>query len=101
MALAQGGEAEALVRSGVFVVADADQRHLEQANDGRQDPFARQAVLGHVRVHPFAQLRQRAAEGAENTMPFILDAVRAYATLGEICDAFRGVFGVYKETAHI
>jgi methylmalonyl-CoA mutase N-terminal domain/subunit len=43
----------------------------------------------------------RAAEGTENTMPFILDAVRAYATLGEICDAFRGVFGTYKETAHI
>ena len=37
----------------------------------------------------------------ENTMPFILDAVRAYATLGEICDALRGVFGSYQETAHI
>jgi methylmalonyl-CoA mutase N-terminal domain/subunit len=34
-------------------------------------------------------------------MPFILDAVRAYATLGEICDAFRAVFGSYQETAHI
>ena len=44
---------------------------------------------------------RRAAEGTENTMPFILDAVRAYATLGEICDAFRGVFGTYQETAHI
>src|SRR5580698_5693240 len=44
---------------------------------------------------------RRAAEGTENTMPFILDAVRAYATLGEICDALRGVFGTYQETAHI
>jgi len=44
---------------------------------------------------------RRAAEGTENTMPFILDAVRAYATVGEICDAFRGVFGTYQETAHI
>jgi len=42
---------------------------------------------------------QRAAEGRENTMPYILDAVRAYATLGEICDAFRNVFGSYTETA--
>jgi len=41
---------------------------------------------------------KRAAEGRENTMPFILDAVRAYATLGEICDAFRSVFGSYTET---
>jgi methylmalonyl-CoA mutase N-terminal domain/subunit len=43
-------------------------------------------------------LRQ-AAEGTENTMPFILAAVRQYATLGEICDAFRGVFGSYTETS--
>jgi methylmalonyl-CoA mutase N-terminal domain/subunit len=32
-------------------------------------------------------------------MPFILDAVRAYATLGEICDALREVFGSYQETS--
>ncbi len=44
---------------------------------------------------------RRAAEGTANTMPFLLDAVRAYATLGEICDALRGVFGAYQETSHI
>jgi len=44
---------------------------------------------------------QRAAEGHENTMPAILDAVRAYATLGEICDALRSVFGTYQETSHL
>ncbi len=43
----------------------------------------------------------RAAEGTENTMPYIIDAVRAYATLGEICDAFRGVFGTYTETTRL
>jgi len=42
---------------------------------------------------------KRAAEGTDNTMPFILDAVRAYATLGEICDALREVFGSYQETS--
>ncbi|HLG98315.1 MAG TPA: methylmalonyl-CoA mutase family protein [Bryobacteraceae bacterium] len=41
---------------------------------------------------------RRAAEGRENTMPYILAAVRCYATLGEICDAFRDVFGTYTET---
>jgi len=41
----------------------------------------------------------RAAEGSDNTMPFILDAVRAYATVGEICDALRNVFGSYTETS--
>ena len=45
------------------------------------------------RVQKTLDALRRAAEGTENTMPFILDAVRAYATLGEICDAFRGVFG--------
>jgi methylmalonyl-CoA mutase N-terminal domain/subunit len=40
-----------------------------------------------------------AAAGRQNTMPFILDAVRAYATVGEICDVFRAVFGVYTETS--
>jgi methylmalonyl-CoA mutase N-terminal domain/subunit len=42
---------------------------------------------------------KRAAEGTENTMPFILDAVRAYATVGEISQAFREVFGSYTETS--
>src|SRR6202171_3065055 len=42
---------------------------------------------------------REAARGAENTMPFILDAVREYATVGEICDAFRDVFGTYTETS--
>jgi methylmalonyl-CoA mutase N-terminal domain/subunit len=38
-----------------------------------------------------------AAAGTENTMPYIIEAVRAYATLGEITDVFREVFGTYVE----
>jgi methylmalonyl-CoA mutase N-terminal domain/subunit len=34
-----------------------------------------------------------------NTMPFIIDAVRAYATVGEICEALRQVYGTYTETS--
>ncbi len=40
-----------------------------------------------------------AAGGNENLMPFLYDAVKAYATLGEICDTLRGVFGTYQEVA--
>lgn len=40
---------------------------------------------------------KRAAEGTENLMPPILDCVRCYATLGEISDALRVVFGEYQE----
>jgi methylmalonyl-CoA mutase N-terminal domain/subunit len=42
---------------------------------------------------------QRGAAGAENTMPLILDCVRAYCTVGEISDALREVFGTYEEPA--
>ena len=31
-------------------------------------------------------------------MPFIMNAVKAYATVGEICDALREVYGSYEET---
>ena len=41
---------------------------------------------------------KRAAEGSDNLMPHILDAVRAYATLGEMCGVLRDVFGEYKPT---
>lgn len=39
---------------------------------------------------------EKAARGDENLMPRILEAVEAYATLGEIADVMRGVFGEYK-----
>ena len=44
---------------------------------------------------------RRAAEGTENMMPYIVEAVRCYATLGEICGALREVFGTYAETTHL
>lgn len=40
-----------------------------------------------------------AASSDENLMPFILDCVRAYATVGEMCDVLRRVFGTYEEPA--
>jgi methylmalonyl-CoA mutase N-terminal domain/subunit len=40
-----------------------------------------------------------ACMSSKNLMPFVLDAVRAYATLGEISDVFREAYGVYREPA--
>jgi len=40
-----------------------------------------------------------AARSSDNTMPFILNAVRIYATVGEICSALADVFGRYSETS--
>jgi methylmalonyl-CoA mutase N-terminal domain/subunit len=42
---------------------------------------------------------ERGAAGDANTMPLILDCVRAYCTVGEISDALRDVFGTYEEPA--
>jgi len=55
-----------------------------------RDNAAAQRALDNLR---------RAAEGTENTMPAILEAVNAYATLGEIMDVFRSAFGEYMEPA--
>jgi len=40
---------------------------------------------------------KNAAQGSENLMPYILDSVKAYATIGEICKTLRDVFGEYRE----
>jgi methylmalonyl-CoA mutase N-terminal domain/subunit len=42
---------------------------------------------------------RKASQRGENTMPATIEAVRAYATLGEICSALRDVYGVYEEPA--
>jgi len=44
-------------------------------------------------------LRTAAADPAANTMPPIIEAVKVYATVGEISDALRDVFGTYQEPA--
>jgi methylmalonyl-CoA mutase N-terminal domain/subunit len=55
----------------------------------------------NARVTETLDALRRAAAGTESTMPFLLDAVRAYATLGEISDALRDVFGTYQETTRL
>jgi methylmalonyl-CoA mutase N-terminal domain/subunit len=47
------------------------------------------------------QLLKAAASSDTNLMPFILDAVRVYASVGEICNTLREVYGEYKETVFI
>jgi methylmalonyl-CoA mutase N-terminal domain/subunit len=56
---------------------------------GRRDAARVEAALGRLR---------EAAAGDANLMPAIVDASQAYATLGEMCDALRQVWGVWRET---
>jgi len=41
---------------------------------------------------------REAAKGTENLMPYLIDAVKTYATLGEICGVLREEFGEYKQS---
>jgi len=50
-----------------------------------------------ARVERALESLREAAEGSANLMPPILEAVRAYATVGEMCDALRAVWGEYEE----
>jgi methylmalonyl-CoA mutase N-terminal domain/subunit len=70
-------------------VRDHQVERLQQTRD-RRDKGAVANALEKIR---------QAARSDENTMPATIDAVRAYATLGEICDALRDVYGLYEEPA--
>jgi len=85
------------------------QTEEEQIDLLQIDHSAEQAQVGKVRalrtardngrVEAALNALRRAAEGNANTMPFILEAVRSYATTGEICAAFGDVFGGWTESA--
>ena len=47
------------------------------------------------------QALKTASEGDANLMPYILDAVRVYGSVGEICNTMRAVFGEYRENVFI
>jgi methylmalonyl-CoA mutase N-terminal domain/subunit len=79
---------EEIVPEPLAIDPQAEARQVERLRE-----FRRQRDPAHL-----AAARERlalAAAGAENLMPAILDCVRASATLGEISDTLRGVFGEY------
>jgi methylmalonyl-CoA mutase N-terminal domain/subunit len=51
------------------------------------------------KVDRYLDALRKAAQGEENLMPFIIDCVHSYATLGETCQVLRDVFGEYEEPA--
>jgi methylmalonyl-CoA mutase N-terminal domain/subunit len=72
---------------------ESEQRHLERLRRVRRerDQTAVSAAL--------TRFENAARAGRDNLMPYIVDAVRAYATLGEMCNLLRGVYGEYREPA--
>jgi len=78
---------------------------LEMDPNGYQRQIARlqevRRTRDNARVGQALDRLRIACLGTENTMPYILDAVRAYATLGEIVAVMKEAFGVYQEPAWI
>jgi methylmalonyl-CoA mutase N-terminal domain/subunit len=77
-----------------ILVIDESVRHhqierLEQTR-ARRDQGAVTKALDKIR---------KAAQDGDNTMPSTIEAVREYATLGEICSALRDIYGIYEEPA--
>ena len=76
-----------------LVIDESVRKHqlerLEQTRAGR-DKGAVAKALDSLRI---------AAQRGDNTMPATIEAVRVYATLGEICSALRDVYGIYEEPA--
>jgi methylmalonyl-CoA mutase N-terminal domain/subunit len=83
---------EDAARVPVFAVDEGlaeEQCRRLQAVRAKRDPQRLQAALKAL---------GETAAGPGNLLPGILEAVRAYATIGEICDTLRAVFGVHQET---
>ena len=77
--------------STLYIDESVGERQVARLDTLRQDRDA-----GRV-AEALEGLREGAA-GTANLMPQLLDAVRAYATVGEMCDALRDVWGEYEET---
>ncbi|HET9676312.1 MAG TPA: methylmalonyl-CoA mutase family protein [Solirubrobacterales bacterium] len=76
----------------LYIGDDLAERQIGMLNEvkARRDAGAVARTLDALKV---------GAAGEANTMPLILDAVKAYCTVGEISDALRDVFGTYEEPA--
>lgn len=102
-------ETQRKIEAGTEIVVGVNRFRLEnevQPQLMRMDPqLAKRQIeqLKQVRanrnqeevISKLARLKQ-AAEGTDNLMPHILEAVKAYATVGEICHALREIFGEYQ-----
>jgi methylmalonyl-CoA mutase N-terminal domain/subunit len=94
------------------IVVGVNRYELEQ--DGsleilKIDPALEQKQIDRVRAlrarrdsagveSALARLKEDAAQDGRNLMPPIIEAARAYVTMGEMCDALREVWGVWRET---
>jgi methylmalonyl-CoA mutase, N-terminal domain len=97
------------IESGKQVVVGVNRYRLEQETEPqllRVDPAIAKQQVEQLRelkanrnateVEEKLNRLKKAAQGTENLMPHILNAVKAYCTIGEICHVLREVFGEYR-----
>jgi methylmalonyl-CoA mutase, N-terminal domain len=75
------------------ITRESEEQHLNRLRRVRRERD--QTALSQA----MQRFENAAREGRENLMPYIVEAVRAYATLGEMCNLLRGVYGEYREPA--
>ena len=75
------------------ITRESQERHLDRLRRVRRERD--QSALSEA----LQRFENASRAGRENLMPFIIDAVRAYATLGEMCNILRAVYGEYREPA--
>ena len=88
------GDNEELGVETLYINEDVSERQIAKLNDLRRTRDTNRVARS------LAAIRE-VALGKTNLMPSLLEAVRAYATLGEICDALRDAWGEYEETPTI
>ena len=73
---------------------------LEMDKEGEKRQLERLSRLRRERDNETVSVKlealRQAAQGSENLVPYLLEAVSAYATLGEVCGVLRKVFGEYR-----
>jgi methylmalonyl-CoA mutase N-terminal domain/subunit len=75
----------------LYIDETTGERQLAKLNRLRQ-------TRDNGRVRGALDALKDGARGSANTMPLLIEAVRAYATIGEMCDVLRDVWGEYEET---
>ena len=98
------------IEQGERIVVGLNRFQVEEEKPGgllRVDPAVRTSQIEKLKKLKSARDDERlkkilsdlkkGAKGTDNLMPLILEAVKAYATLGEVCNVLRGVFGEYQQ----
>jgi methylmalonyl-CoA mutase, N-terminal domain len=75
----------------LYIDETTAERQLAKLNRLRQ-------TRDNRRLQAALESLEEGARGSVNTMPLLVEAVRAYATIGEMCDTLRRVWGEYEET---